>query len=159
MPEQTTEKFQVRVDPKTGDVMINMAEWFQHLDTEIQEKLDTTYWDLCYAKMEEMVRTEHAMPRYNDAIFRLQSAFLTSEDAPVVFRTVVRALMQSLATAEKEARRYERAYWELYHSWPDDRKRMRRGTIGDYKGGEFPSDAEVEAKIADLAAQEADQTT
>jgi hypothetical protein len=150
-------KTTIKIDPSTGELKIDLYEWFTTLTAERREALFPHWRDIAYEQIDDMVRNDFAAPGYDECIHKLRVAFLTSDEAPEMFRMVVKNLLREVRKANIEEKRMDEAYWELYRSWQKSYEGTRP-RIPEYVLPKDATDADVETYI-ETHQQEASDAT
>lgn len=140
-------KFTVKMDPNTGALTLDFTEWFTELSTEKKQELFPYWEDIAYEQMEDLIRNRFSAPNYNSIIHKMRMDILTSDDAPEVFREVIRTLLGEVDQAKAKAKASDKAFWNLYHSWPEQLRHERPHIMPEHTSTPMKTDVDADEYI------------
>lgn len=115
--EKNLIKFEVKMDPYSGKMEINLMQFLQELDDETLDQLmsDGGYWPFISKHFIKDIINGFSNPGFNSKIFEIRQGILNSESIHTMIRTFLEGIVRDTAHQVATGKDYERAYWDLYN--------------------------------------------
>lgn len=109
----------VKLNLNTGEVTINLLDVVRNLSDEEKEDLlwDNGWWAFISDHLMEVLATGYATATYNNDIHQFRKKLLSSDVAPRLITEFVEGLAREFAYNLSSSRRYEKAWWRVYHAY------------------------------------------
>ena len=126
-----------------GTVQINIADLISAMDDDAKAEVIKMFaWERAVSdEVKEIVLNEYAAKNFNDDIWQIRLAFLTSDGADERVRDVVGKLLRDIDGLKKSEDRWRKSYWDLFHAFPKD---VQRPVMKEFELGAYPSVEEVD---------------
>ncbi len=144
-------KIEAKLDTASGDITVSIFDLFEWLDDGSRNELsETMAWSSPIA--DELIRScldDYSGECYAPEITNIRTSILTSDKAPKMIREWASEMLHRVKQAKEGERRYDRAYYDLYHAVND---------YFDYKVPESMRNVKLEKyKVTRATSEEVDE--
>lgn len=116
--DKNTAKIHAEINLENMNLVVSVYDIIEQMSDEAKEELGRQLaWSMPVA--DELKRScveGYAYENYNPDVHKIRTGILTSEDAPEMIRKWAGALVHEAKTAKAEQKRFEDAYYKLYHA-------------------------------------------